>query len=76
MLEVYETVSQLDVVGIPQRPAAMHVEVFTVSDDSSRLDYSITTTDLANFNEPVTLTKYWAWIPGVQVEPFECDESR
>ena len=65
-----------DVVGIPQSPAAMHVEVFTVSDDGSRLDYSITTTDPANFNEPVTLTKYWIWVPGVEVVPFECDESR
>lgn len=65
-----------DVVGIPQSPSATHVEILTLSSDGSRLDYSITTTDSANFTEPVTLTKYWIWVPGVEVRPFECDVAQ
>ena len=49
------------------------VERFTVSEDGSRLDYALTVIDPANFTEPVTLTKFWAWYPQMTVEPFDCE---
>jgi Family of unknown function (DUF6152) len=61
-----------DVVGIPQSAASTMVERFTLAADGSRLDYSITVTDPANFTKPVTLTKYWISVPGVQVSPYHC----
>ena len=64
-----------DVVGIPQSPAAVDVEQFSLSEDGSRLDYSITVTDPVNFTEPVTLRKYWIWIPGVTVKQYNCTET-
>ena len=48
------------------------IERFTLSEDGSRLDYSLTVTDPANFTEPVTLTKFWVWYPEMTVEPFQC----
>ena len=64
-----------DVVGIPQGPDAVQVEEFTLSADGSRLDYQLTVTDPANFTAPVTLTKYWIYLPGVEVKPYQCTET-
>jgi len=61
-----------DTVGIPLSDAVELVERFTPSEDGSRLDYSITVTDPATFTEPVVLEKYWLYVPGVEVEPFDC----
>ena len=60
------------VLGIPQSDAAQIEERFTPSPDGSRLDYTMTVTDAANFTEPVVLDKHWLWLPDVQVEPYEC----
>ena len=51
------------------------VERFTPSVDGSRLDYALTVTDAATFTQPVVMDKYWLWIPGVRVEPYECTVS-
>ena len=61
-----------DVVGIPQSLDSEMVERFTLSEDGSRLDYSLTVTDPANFTEPVTVSKFWVWYPEMTVEPFHC----
>ena len=61
-----------DVVGIPHSEDSEMIERFTLSDDGSRLDYSLTVSDPANFTEPVTLSKYWVWYPEMTVEPFQC----
>lgn len=61
-----------DVVGIPQSQDSEMIERFTLSEDGSRLDYSLTVTDPANFTEPVTVTKFWVWYPEMTVEPFQC----
>ena len=61
-----------DVVGIPQSLDSEMVERFTLSEDGSRLDYSLTVTDPANFTEPVTVSKFWVWYPEMTVEPFQC----
>ncbi|HVJ31354.1 MAG TPA: DUF6152 family protein, partial [Gammaproteobacteria bacterium] len=45
--------------GIPLGPGAMLDEVFALSDDGSRLSYTLTVTDPATFTSPVTLRKSW-----------------
>ena len=66
-----------DQQGTPLSGQAVVVERVEVSDDGSRLDYVVTTTDPANFTEPVTLEKYWYYLPGMDVETYDCqvDES-
>ena len=61
-----------DVVGIPHSEDSEMLERFTLSENGSRLDYSLTVTDPANFTEPVTVTKFWVWYPEMTVEPFQC----
>ncbi len=61
-----------DDVGTPQSPEAEIIERFTLSDDESRMDWRATITDPVNFTEPVTLSGYWAWVPGEQIKPYEC----
>ncbi|MEM8937286.1 MAG: DUF6152 family protein [Pseudomonadota bacterium] len=61
-----------DQEGIPLSLDAVVVERFIVSEDGSRLDYTMTVTDDVNFKEPVELGKYWLYIPGMQVEPYDC----
>lgn len=61
-----------DTVGIPlSRDAVLH-ETFTVAEDGSRLDWTMKITDPATFTEPVELEKYWFYVPGVEVQPFDC----
>lgn len=59
-------------VGIPLTQAAEFVERFTLAEDGSRLDYRMTVTDPNTFTASVDLEKYWLWIPGITVEPYEC----
>ena len=61
-----------DDVGTPQSAGAEIVERFTLGDDDSRLDWRATITDPVNFTEPVTLSGYWAWVPGEQIKRYEC----
>ncbi|HEY7671757.1 MAG TPA: DUF6152 family protein [Gammaproteobacteria bacterium] len=61
-------------IGIPQSPAAEIVERFAPTEDGSRLDYSLTVTDSATFTEPVTLSTYWIYVPGVELLPYQCAE--
>jgi hypothetical protein len=62
----------LNGTGIPLGPSASLAERFTLNDDGSRLDYTMTITDAATFTAPVTLRKAWEWRPGEQVRPYEC----
>jgi len=59
-------------LGIRQSPAVEIVERFTPSANGSRLDYEMTVTDPATFTQPVVLTQYWLWLPGVTLLPYEC----
>ena len=61
-------------MGIPQSPATEIVERFAPTEDGSRLDYSLTVTDAATFTEPVTLSTYWIYVPGVDLLPYRCAE--
>ena len=58
--------------GIPVSDGVEIVETFTLQDDGSRLDYTMTVTDPVMFTEPVLLDKSWLWLPSVTVEPFDC----
>jgi hypothetical protein len=62
-----------DTVGIPLTDSAEFVERFILAEDGSRLDYQLTVTDPNTFTEAVELEKYWLYIPGVIVEPYECE---
>jgi hypothetical protein len=58
--------------GVPMSDQIKTVERFMPTDDYTRLDYSLTTTDPVNFTEPFTLTRYFEWHPGDYVHPYEC----
>ena len=62
----------LDGSGTPVSAAAEYEERFTVSDDGKRLDYTVLITDPATFTEPVLLDRFWLWVPGRQVEQYDC----
>ena len=36
------------------------------------LNYEIMITDSVMFTEPFTQGKSWQWIPGVEIEPYDC----
>ena len=58
--------------GMPISSNAEYEERFTVSEDGKRLDYTIRTIDPATFTEPVLQDRFWLWVPGVQVEVYDC----
>jgi hypothetical protein len=62
----------LNATGVPQSDAIELAERFSPAADGSRLNYTLTITDPATFTEPVTLSKYWVWTPGVRLQPYEC----
>jgi hypothetical protein len=64
-----------DSSGTPQSDAIELYEVFSLSEDGSRLNYRLTATDPATFTEPVELDKAWMWRPGEVVKPYGCTPS-
>jgi hypothetical protein len=61
-----------DQLGIPLSDDAEVDERFTLAVDGSRLDYEMTVTAPSTFTEPVSLSKFWLYVPGVEVKPFDC----
>lgn len=61
-----------DQAGIPLNADATVDEEFKLASDGSRLDYTITVTAPSTFTEPVSLSKFWLYVPGVEVKPYEC----
>ena len=61
-----------DKTGIPQTGAVRNVERFSLNEDGSRLNYTVTVTDPAIFTEPVVMTKTWAYRPGETINPYQC----
>ncbi len=61
-----------DEVGTPQSGAVELTERFTMSDDETTLDYELTSVDPAVFLSPSVRTASWVWVPGLEIEPFEC----
>lgn len=64
-----------DTVGVPLSEDARIVERFTLAEDGSRLDWMMRVTDPATFTEPVEVEKFWFFVPGVEVQPYECTVS-
>lgn len=60
-----------DTRGVPQSEKAAVVERFTLSEDQSRLDYHIVTTDPVTFTEPAIITGHWLAL-GETIKPYEC----
>jgi len=58
--------------GIPLGPDAAIEERFALSNDGSRLEYTMTVTEPTTFSSPVTLRKAWEWRPGEKVNAYEC----
>lgn len=69
---VLSTWPWFDGQGIPISAAAEYEERFTVSVDGKRLNYTILVTDPTTFTEPVLLDRFWLWVPGNQVERYDC----
>jgi hypothetical protein len=61
-----------DDLGTPQSAESELLERFTLSDDETRLDYTLTITDPVTFTSPVTLTGFWEWVAGEQLKEFNC----
>ena len=59
--------------GTPQSRSLRTIERFRVSDDETRLAYEIRVEDPDMFPEPMEFSKYWAWKPEIDLEPFECE---
>jgi len=49
-----------------------YTERFTVSDDGSRLNYSLVADDPIVFTAPVELERAWLWEPGIELMPYDC----
>ena len=62
--------------GIPLTEQAEVLERFTLAEDGSRLDYTITVTDESTFTEPVTFERYFLYVPGETIMKFDCDASQ
>lgn len=58
--------------GIPLSREIHILESFAPSAAADRLDYSITITDPQAFTSPPMLTRYFAWMPGVEIAPYNC----
>ena len=59
-------------VGIPLSEDAVVVEEFAPVQGAGRLDYTMTVTNPGYFTEPVELSKYFHWVPGVEVGRYDC----
>jgi len=64
-----------DTVGIPLSEDASILERFTLAENGSRLDWTMRVTDPATFTEPVAVDKFFFYVPGVEVRPYECTTS-
>lgn len=42
-------------------------------DDGVRLDWLAQIADTVNFTEPVVMEGAWTWVPGHEIEPFNCE---
>jgi hypothetical protein len=64
-----------DSTGVAQSPDLQTTEVFTLSDDQSRLDYQMIVTDPALFSSPTTVFEtYWLALGESRAEPSFCQD--
>jgi len=65
----------LDQRGTPLSDDVSVVERFELAEDGSRLDYAVTITDPTTFTEPITQERFWVYLPGIEVEPYNCQAN-
>lgn len=70
------TPERLDNLGTPFSEDMHLVERFTLSEDETRLDYTIVVTDPFTFTEPFEQSRYWSWRPEIIVGSYACDEDQ
>jgi hypothetical protein len=58
--------------GVPQSADVQITERFTLNDDQTELGYEITVNDPATFTAPVVGTKFWIWMPGLEIQDYDC----
>lgn len=63
----------LDDAGTPMSGDVRMRERFVLSEDGNDLTYEISVTDPENLAEPAVWDAAWTWIPGVSIQPFECE---
>ena len=62
----------LDDSGTPLSPDAEIVERFELDRAQGRLRYSVSVADPVYLVEPAIWDGLWVWVPGVEVQPFQC----
>jgi hypothetical protein len=58
--------------GVPQSADVKITERFTVNDEQTELGYEITVNDPGTFTAPVVGTKFWVWMPGYEIQDYDC----
>jgi hypothetical protein len=61
-----------DDLGTPQSDQLKIVERYRLSENDTRLDWEGIATDPEVFTEPVKIDGYFVWVPGEEVQPFDC----
>ena len=59
--------------GTPQSEEMKVVELFTLSEDETRLDYHVTIDDPLTFTQTLEFNRYWAWRPEIDLKIFQCE---
>jgi hypothetical protein len=59
-------------LGFPQSDQVTYLERFSVSDDGSFLNHSITITDPVMATRPFTIERTRDWAPGAVIPPYNC----
>ena len=58
--------------GVPHSDQVELLERFSISDDETLLNYSVTVTDPLIFTEPVTIERQRRWTPGYEIPEYDC----
>ncbi len=58
--------------GVPQSDQVEIEEHFALSEDETELAYRITVNDPVMFTEPVVVSMVRGWIPGVELQAYDC----
>jgi hypothetical protein len=59
-------------VGVRQSEDVRVTERFTLNDDDTELGYEIIVEDPVVLTAPVVGTKHWIWIPGLELQDYDC----
>lgn len=62
----------LDSRGMPQSEDVTMVERFAMNADATRLTWDVVITDPVNLTEPATVRQQYIWIPGTEIQSYDC----